>query len=533
MSRRFFSNRKLAIALLGGTLILMAPAGCSDDPTSPVNPRDDVDTDIHADDGYVGVVIDTRAIFRKGYVATTVRLAFEDFPAHSATLDIDPTTNLAILSVDTDDLTDDELTAFLAGVRASLVIYDDQQKAVLAEIDEDELVLDNSNRPLSISTDLAFIRRPVDLRQDLPYLLQIKGQDYLVEIEDSEHIKPNTPYALDDINQQFHFTPVAGSDDTYWVENLQFPAGTAWCTITDGSTWLRFETPSGGAARADLVFEQDQDGWVQIRLKETDQYLVFDPAVPGAGPTLRLTTEEPDRFRLISDQIDWLVADRGTVFNQPIMPPARLDFAYRGTLRNCSPGTLEEQIGRSVQKTRTTTIGTSESLQLFASATLSMSAKIGFSVTAKVGVDVKGIGEVGEEVTVSEEISVGSSFTTSSTTTSENTWSSSKSTTEEVSRVRTITVPPNTAVEAYDAVKTIEHVRVPFTQVLRITGTNKDDGIALTGREIRSQMLFNFVGGVITAVGENYVDISFRGNAIIDQLFEATTNVVELEGACD
>jgi hypothetical protein len=96
-----------------------------------------------------------------------------------------------------------------------------------------------------------------------------------------------------------------------------------------------------------------------------------------------------------------------------------------------------------------------------------------------------------------------------------------------------LTVPPFTAVEAYDAVKTIENVRVPFTQVLRITATNKDDDSALSGREIVSQMLFNFVGGVVSTVSDDYIDISFRGYATIDQLFQATTNVNELVGSCD
>jgi hypothetical protein len=83
----------------------------------------------------------------------------------------------------------------------------------------------------------------------------------------------------------------------------------------------------------------------------------------------------------------------------------------------------------------------------------------------------------------------------------------------------------------YDAVRTIQNVRVPFTQVLRITATY-DDGSALTGPEIVTQMLFNFVTGVPSAIGDEYVDVSIRGHTLIDQLFEAETNVNELPGVC-
>lgn len=64
-------------------------------------------------------------------------------------------------------------------------------------------------------------------------------------------------------------------------------------------------------------------------------------------------------------------------------------------------------------------------------------------------------------------------------------------------------------------------------------GVAEDTGFPLSGVEIRSQMLFNFVGGVITAVEEDYVDVGFRGDVIIDRLMHATANIDEMEGACD
>jgi len=513
-----------------GTMLLLIPTGCSDDPVTPPddeNPGGDMD--IHEDDGYVGIVIDTRPIFKKGYAALTVALTFPAKSVDDVVLDVDPMTNLAILSIDTDDLTAEQLTECAAGVAVDVVAHD-LNHVVLGSHHENALVLDYSNRPLPVSTDLPFLFTPIEMRQDLPYLMQVEGNAGIVPITGSGG--PDTQYVPDDITQLIYLTPVAGKANTFWGENLGTPAGYVWCFGSDGGRWLEFSEPWNDN-RADLVLEPDEDGWVRIRLDGTDEYLIWGDNIGGVEPGLQFTTGTPGRFRFISDSIDWQVADHGTVFNQPIMPPARLDYAYYGSLRNCSASTLEETIGRSESRSSTTTIGMSESLELFASASLTIGAKVGFSVTAKVGVDIQGVGEAGEEHTVSGEASVSATVTTSATAATGRTWSQSQTITTEVSRTRSLTLPPYTAVKAYDAVKTINNVRIPFTQVLRISGRDKDTDIALTGRELRSQMMFNFVGGVITAVEDEYLDITFRGETVIDKLFRSTTNVIEIEGACN
>jgi len=515
-------------------LILLMATGCSDD--DPVIPTEDdaseTADDIVVDDGDVGVVVDTRSIFRKGYIPATATFTFADHGTHDATLDVNGTTNLAILTLDKDDLTEPELAAFAAGVALNIEVRAADQ-TVLADHDEAEQVLDDSNRPLVINTTLPYIAPPLALRQDLPYLVQIEGYAGIMD-GDSEVIQPGASYVPGTMTQQYVFVAVAGQEDTYYIQRPGEVGDDRWCWVADGDTWMRYENPAwSGEGRVELVLEQDEDGWVRMRRNGGDRYLIYAVNVPGAGNVLKLTDGTPGRFRLISDHIDWLVADRGTVYEQPIMPPARLDFAYRGTLHNCSASTVEESIGRSEERSTTSSVGTTESLELFSGSTLSAQLTIGYSVTGKVGVSIPGLGDAGAEVTQSAEVQVGAELTTSSTTASENTWSTSETVTTEVSRTRTITLPPYSAVEAYDAVKTIPNVRVPFTQVLRISATDKDTGQNLTGIEVRSQMLFNFVGGVVTAVGADYVDIGFRGEVVIDQMLQATTHVIELEGACD
>ncbi|MCG8323171.1 MAG: hypothetical protein MI921_26975 [Cytophagales bacterium] len=42
----------------------------------------------------------------------------------------------------------------------------------------------------------------------------------------------------------------------------------------------------------------------------------------------------------------------------------------------------------------------------------------------------------------------------------------------------------------------------------------------------------NQFGGVVSEISGDYVEISIRGNAVIDKLFEVESNVTELEGSC-
>ena len=132
------------------------------------------------------------------------------------------------------------------------------------------------------------------------------------------------------------------------------------------------------------------------------------------------------------------------------------------------------------------------------------------------------------------ELSFSYEYTTQTTTSNERTWSATEETSIEVSRIRTLTVRPFTALEVYDAIKTVKNIKVPFTQKLRIRATDtQNNNASLSGDEIVTQMLFNFVEGVVSNVGSDFIDITFRGNATMTSLFEGFTDVNELENGCN
>ena len=164
-------------------LLLMLGLGCSDDPTAP-EPDDDpgnVDVDgIEVHGGNLGLVLDTREIFRKGYTAATAELKFASHPERDVVLSVDPVTNLAILSLDTDSLTTEEQESFTNGVALDVTVHDEDGH-LLGQLSAGAIKLENTNLPLAIDTDLPTLTPAVALRHDLPYLIQVEGSDGVLE----------------------------------------------------------------------------------------------------------------------------------------------------------------------------------------------------------------------------------------------------------------------------------------------------------------------------------------------------------------
>ncbi|MCH7964661.1 MAG: hypothetical protein IH852_12075 [Bacteroidetes bacterium] len=529
---------RYVLQLLRGVLALalvLTLSSCSEEePTGPeeeevieIDPGGNPDLEV--DEGYIGVVIDARQIVKKGYFPTEAQISFPGYSRFNTSLPINASTNLTILDIHNTELSEEEKNAFANGVTVNIVIRDATQLE-LATYDG-ILELNDSNLPLSLTTALPYIPPPVKIDEGIPFLLQREGSEGVITSSCYDCFE-TTNYLGNDGTQQFYFTP-SGAPDTYYISHLGYAEGIWWYILHlpipfSETGFVSLRGGVGGTVLGEpdeFVLEQDEDGWVRIKHKETGYY------VQEESTLLKTNTFGGDRFRLISDHIDWEIEDRGTVYHQPIMPPAQLDFAYLATLRNCSSATLEETVGRTESRSWSTTIGTTESLELFSGNTYSAGLTVGVEVSARVGNNTT---PFGGGVTFSAEASVNYEYTTQTTTTTASTWSSTEETTIEVSRIRTLTVPPFTAVEIYDAIETVKNIKVPFTQELRIRATDtQNNNASLSGEEIVTQMLFNFVEGVVSNVGSDFIDITFRGNATMTELFNGYTDVNELENACN
>jgi hypothetical protein len=90
----------------------------------------------------------------------------------------------------------------------------------------------------------------------------------------------------------------------------------------------------------------------------------------------------------------------------------------------------------------------------------------------------------------------------------------------------------NSAVQVYDAIQTLDNVRVPFTKEFRLEGINAD-GEKIRGEDIQFQLFTNRFNGVVRAISPDYVDFTVKGNTIVDKMLEVETRVSEIEGACN
>ncbi|MFP4367584.1 MAG: hypothetical protein ACLFQA_10860, partial [Bacteroidales bacterium] len=209
--------------------------------------------------------------------------------------------------------------------------------------------------------------------------------------------------------------------------------------------------------------------------------------------------------------------------NQPVLPPARLDFAYSATLSNCSSATLTETVGRNETRSQTFTSGSEESLQLFSSHTAYAEVSAGVEVDATF---------FGKGATYNLQVTAGYEYTTSETRTTTSYWQESETTEIETSRSRTVQLVPNSAVEVYDAVQSLDNVRIPFTKEFRLEGVDSD-GNEIAGSELQFQLFTSQFEGIVTETGPDYVDFTVRGTTVVDKMLEVETNVTEVEGACN
>jgi hypothetical protein len=526
--------------------LLASLAGCSeDDPDQGENPRGNevqivpsVAVDLPTDPGEVGLVVDTREFFRKGYVPAKAGITFAEFPELSTILDIDPVTNLAILIFENENLSDEQKVAFTQGTAVDIRILDNSSSEMITYSNGSQ-ILNDTNEPLVLSTTLPERDVPILISDMVSYLLQPYNQEGVITTTCSSCM-PIAAWQANQSKQGFYFEPVADKPDTYKVKGEY-----KWPDPDSNSTGDYF---SIGQPRLSPYRDQgDGNAWIFMMTENyADEFTMEkDPQYPGYvrfksedknGNTVYLTADADDLklryeatpeslFRLITNNIDWNIQDKGTSYNPSITPPSQIDFAYEATIINCGQGLLTETVGKTESREEKTTISFTESLQLF----LGAEYEFGLTITGEVGASVKKIGEVKGTVERSHNFKVSTNLTREI----EEFESIENTETTEVSRTRVLEVPAKTGVEVYDAVRIVKNARLPFTQVMRIKGSYKDAGRSLSGDEILTQLRFNLVEGVPVEIGPDFVDLGLRGEIEINQMMEVETGVEEILDACN
>jgi hypothetical protein len=528
-------NKLLAHSLL---LVIVIAVLTSCNQNNDVVP--DIDTglpsaSILVDDGSVGMVIDTRSIARKGYEPAVADVSFSGaLASFSQKVTINPGTNVATLAIPAEDLTDAIKKQFSDGVSTTIRILDSASEQ-LASL-SDEVKVNNSNSPLNVDTELPRKFPKLIIDPETPYFIQaitedasVKNKLYFLQLDLTR--EPGLdPIIFRDYydagKEYFKFYFEALNDSIYHIKMIVPGQAPFYLRMSGPGNFYTYYEKNKANIDSDIykyVVKRNEEGLIMIKPLGGNPLGKNVTSWYGPQVAYSQSAETYIPVRMVAANITWSVEDRGTEFNKPILPPAKLDFAYKSILKNCSPAVLTETVGKSESQTKSYTVGTQESLELYSSHTASVDVTAGAETEANL---------FGQKATVSMEVSVGYSYTTSSTNTTTNTWEKTVSETIEISRVRDVQIPAFTAVEVFDAIQVLENVKMPFVQKIRVRGKYDDEDV-LSGEDIVSQLLANQFDGVVSTVEQDYVEISIRGTATIDKFFEVESQVNELKGECD
>jgi hypothetical protein len=445
-------------------------------------------------------------------------------------VEIDPSTNVGVLRLKYEDVPSADRKGLSEGVPLDISVFD-AQGTHLGNASFNRQSVDASNNPVYVETDLPEILPELSLSQDTPYLLYSETSGKVLTTVPVPAIGfppyPRGVITMDydpegDVYQQFFFGKGADDDPDY------FFLGSGGYIITGYPMYQStvLYDPSEETHLEKLVIEVDGGGWVKLRTSSGNYYKENTEGdnLDGREYAFNEGTESDyTRFRIINADIRWSLTSRGIKFNQPVLPPARMDFAYSATLMNCSSATLTETVGRNETRSQSFTSGSTESVQLFSSHTAYAEVSAGVAVDATF---------FGKGATYNLQVTGGYQYTTSQTRTSTSYWEESETTEIETSRTRTVQLVPRSAVEVYDAVQSLDNVKIPYTKEFRLEGVNSD-GVKINGNELQFQLFTSQFEGIVVATGPDYVDFTIRGTTVVDRMLEVETRVTEISGACN
>ena len=532
--------KSISYHILFSLLLLLLLLNTSCDKEDEVVPDDkpqqneSLPVDLPISEGSVGVMIDTRSIVKNGYTPQSVQINFEGLlSAYSKELPVDEFTNLAIIEIPRDSLSTEEANLFSKGVKVDIVVKDINDE-VLSHTVEKNLAFSNATLVYPVNTDLPKVLPPLKLNHESYYIIQEAGglTDSLVldiPYEDTREVPATLYNYLGDAysNQYFYFVPVEeGNDSTYYIRAKH--SGN-YLTLKGGMLYqTAFKSVDNLGLLGKFILSYDAEGWVTIKayngapLRFITQTIFHNMTIYPDWEILSAIEGVAAKFRIVAAEVKWSATDLGTEFNTPILSPAKMDFAVNEVLENCSSARVEKVVGKDDERTSSYATISEESFQI----STTHSATIGVKASYTASATFYGVG-----VQTNLEASASYQFTKSLSQLHSNTIQIEEINTVRVSWGRKVDVPPYSAVHVYDVVQTINDVKIPFVQKIRLEAELK--GKKLLGKEIVQQLMSNQFGGVVTEIGDKHVVITVRGFSHIDKLMESRTILNDIENSCN
>ena len=480
--------------------------------------KNSVTPDLEIDLGQIGLTFETREVVKRRREASELTIEFQNslLTSLSDTKTIDPFTHMTVFSWNAADVSEEQKEALAKGTPIRIIVKNSGGVTVIDRT-EASAIFDQKNRFFNLGENLNIPTvEPFQSISKMKYFLQNRHTGKLLTFggnntdKTAYHMAPLFITSTRKL-QELTFLPTSVSN-VYEIElDRTGPGGAPSVgkilhSVASSGDYMSFGSAgsSTGSSNKFKVVNRG-DGYVNIQSMLTGNYM---EGIDNGRVAIRLIGRDPERlstqWRLIAASIDWTIQDLGSKYSTPIMPPAKMEFAFSEEIRNCSPAVTSVSIGTERSKSFAKSVSRQESLQLHSSTTSSAT----YSAEVTLSGSFYGAG-------ASTTASASFTNTIENSLTRTNTTSNSEEEIEsiKISTNRTIDVPAKTTIVAYDAIQFYDEVKVPFVQKIRIKARNQITFQPLSGAEIYRQMSSQFFDGIVTEQGADYIDVSLRGVA--------------------
>lgn len=508
--------------------------------------------DLESYQGDIGIVVDAREVAKKGYKPVKVVLDIDaNSGDYSQIIDLNEFALMGQIQLPVENLSAAALEELQDGVQVVATVLDQAGSTIWSE-SLSKLSFQSNPLPSTIqANDLADLNTEVKLIPNTPYYIQKVVDGVPTGSAAFQRIVPGgfgshnkiisttstLDFTGDEENALFYFEEVPGKPNHY---NIKHKGTNSYLKQNDGRI-LRVRNTNvnrlvdvveAGHNSPHLLNHQFIINKVNSgEYRMTDAFGAPIQVTTGIGLTLNYTDANvfgptsDVTFRFVPMNIDWKIENiaGGTEYLQPVLPASTTNFSFNSTLINCGQGPLEQSIESSEAKTTTTTVGWEESISITSTHTAGVTVAMGLEVEGKF---------FGSGAKYSAEVSASYDYTNTNTTTNTNWQEATGTSTRTHLTTRTVTVPAKTAVLVYDVFQSFVGVKVNVVRRLRVKANEHDSGVPLTGEQIRTQFHFNGFQGHINEIGADYVEITLRGVATMDEIFESKSDVQEVDPMC-
>lgn len=518
--------------------------GCPSNEVGEIVESDGIsEEDLETYQGAIGIIVDARAVAKKRYTPKTMTITVNAASGdYSETVELDTYSIMGQISLEMADLSEGAIQELSDGVEIAVELFDESGTSILTE-SLSKLSFQSNPLPVAVkANELPDTDTDIILNPNTPYYIQMVEEDgtplgsaAVKRINDNDYndaisTTAQVDFSGDEDNMLFYFE----QDENKNRYQIRHKATNSYLRrvtenikespfmsnlIRGEQTIIKTGYPSSGFLSQRFILKKVKDGVYLFQDYLENNFQI----TPGAGFTVDDSDGEDLYIRLIPMNIDWNIENIATEYLTPILSPAQSGFSFNSTLVNCGQGELSQQVGSSKEVKTITSVGWEETISISSSHSAGGSISLGMEVNAT-------FFDFG--ATYSAEASASYDYTTTNTTDTTN-WNEATGSTEETFFTnRTVTVPSKSASLVYDAFQAYENVKVNLVQRLRVKASEHDTNHILSGEEISTQFHFNGFDGVITEIGGDYIEVTVRGVATMDKIFDSQSKVKEVDPNC-